>query len=240
MIKLLILLTFFITKCVSYDRFDTNTAEGSFGLAQELEKDERYEEALSQYRDVKNRYPYSRFATSAELQIAEIHFKKEAFIEAQGAYQLFKELHPRHEKIDYVTYQIGLSLYKQLPSTVDRDLAQAPQAIKEFDVLLRDHPESQYAPLAKEKRLEVIDLLAQKELYISDFYFRTKAWLYALSRYEKFLREYKGHPKTAHALLQAGESAQKLGEEKKRNTLLRQLINEYPQSQEARRAQRIL
>ncbi len=240
MTKYLILLTFLITNCVSYDRFNTSTAEGSFGLAQELEKDERYEESLAQYRDVKNRFPYSRFAIASELQIAEIQFKKEAFIEAQGAYQLFKELHPRHEKIDYVTYQIGLSIYNQLPDTEDRDLSIAPLAIKEFDVLLRDYPQSPYATKAAEKRLEVIDKLALKEIYIADFYYRTKAWQYALSRYEKYLREFSSHNQRAHAYLRAGLSAEKLGDENKRNTILRKLISELPSSKEAQRAQRML
>ncbi len=240
MTNYLILLAFFVTGCVSYDRFNTSTAEGSFGLAQELEKDERYEESLTQYRDVKNRFPYSRYAVASELQIAEIQFKKEAFIEAQGAYQLFKELHPRHEKIDYVTYQVGLSIYNQLPDTVDRDLSLAPLAIKEFDVLLRDFPNSKFAPLAKEKRIEIINKLAEKELYIADFYYRTQAWQYAISRYEKFLQEYGGHEKRAHSYLRASQAAEKMGDEKKRNTLLRKLISEYPESKEARKAQRIL
>jgi outer membrane protein assembly factor BamD len=136
---------------VSYDQHDTSKASGAFGLAKQLEDDERYEEALAQYRDLKNRFPYSQYAVSAELQIAEIQFKKEAFIEAQGAYQLFKELHPKHPRIDYVTFKIGESIFMQLPSTIDRDLSVAPAAIREFNILLRDYPNSQYRESAKEK-----------------------------------------------------------------------------------------
>jgi outer membrane protein assembly factor BamD len=239
MSKHLIILTFILTACVSYDHHDTSKASGAFALASQLEKDERYEEALMQYRDIKNRFPYSRYAVLAELQLAEVYFKKESFAEAQGAYQLFKELHPRHEKIDYVTYQIGESLYRQLPSTIDRDLSLAPQAIKEFNVVMRDYPNSSYAVEAQKRKLDTINKLAEKELYIADFYYNTKQYLYSLSRYEKFLREYSEHKKRPHAFLRAGLSAEKNGDEEKRKALLRQLVNDYPDSKEAKRAKGI-
>lgn len=236
MTKRLILLIFLLTGCVSYDDFNTNEAAGSFGLAQALEKDERYEESLTQYQDVKNRFPYSKYAVSAELQIAEIQFKKEAFLEAQGAYQLFKELHPKHERIDYVTFQIGESIFMQLPSTIDRDLSLAPSAVKEFDVLIRDYPESKYVKKAQERRSETLGKLGDKELYIADFYFRTSQWLPSVVRYEQFLKEFPIHNKRPYAYYRAGMAAQKSGDDAKRNTLFRQLISEYPESTEAKEA----
>ena len=239
-LKYLILLAFFVTNCVSYDKYDTAKASGSFGLAKQLEEDERYEESLMQYRDVKNRFPYSRYAVEAELRIAEVQFKKESFGEAQGAYQLFKELHPKHPKIDYVTYKIGESIFMQLPSTIDRDLSIAPAAIKEFDVLIRDFPNSNYLQKAREKRKETITKLAEKELYIADFYFRTDEWQHALVRYEKYIREFPTHDKQPHAHFRAAKAAEKFGDESKRKTLFRELINKYPTSKEAQRAKKVL
>lgn len=237
--KYLILLAFFLSSCVSYDQHDTSKASGAFGLAQQLEEDERFEEALSQYRDVKNRFPYSRYAVSAELQMAEVHFKKESFAEAQGAYQLFKELHPKHPKIDYVTYKIGESIFMQLPSTVDRDLSLAPAAIKEFDVLLRDFPQSKYVKKARETRQKTIEMLAKKELYIADFYYRTEKWLPALVRYEKYIREFPRHKKQPHAYYRAALAAEEHGDDSKRNALFRTLVKKYPDSQEAKKAKGI-
>lgn len=239
-IKYLILLTFFLSACVSYDNFDTSKAKGAFGLAKQLEDDERYEEALIQYRDVKNRFPYSQYKTMADLQIAEISFKKESFAEAQAAYELFKELHPKHPQIDYVTYRIGESIYMQLPSTIDRDLSVAPAAIKEFDVLLRDYPNSKYAEKARGKKQATITKMAEKELYIADFYYRTDEWQHAMVRYEKYLREYPGHNKQAHAYYRAALSAEKFGDESKRNSLFRTLIKKYPNTDEAKQAKGIL
>ena len=229
-----------MTACVSYDSHDTSVASGAFGLAKQLEDDDRFEEALSQYRDVKNRFPYSKYAVMAELQIAEVQFKKESYVEAQGAYQLFKELHPKHPKVDYVTFKTGVSIFNQLPSTIDRDLSVAPLAVKEFDVLLRDYPNSPHAEDARKKRSETIEKMASKELYIADFYFRTDEYQHALVRYEKYLREYPKHKKRPHAYFRAAIAAEKFGKDKKRNELFRTLINDYPSSKEAKRAKGIL
>ncbi len=237
--KYLILLAFFITNCVSYDQHDTSKAAGAYGLAKQLEDDERYEEALLQYRDVKNRFPYSRYAVAAELQIAEVHFKKESFAEAQGAFQLFKELHPKHPKIDYVTYKIGESIFMQLPSTIDRDLSIAPGAIQEFNVLMRDFPQSEWVGKAKEKRQETIQMLAAKELYIADFYYRTEEWQHALVRYQKYIREFPDHEKQPHAHYRAALAAEKFGDDAVRKNLFRNLIDKYPDSREAKRAKGI-
>ena len=239
MSKYLILLMFLLNACVTYDNFDLSKADGAYGMAKALEDDERYEEALMQYQSLKNRFPYSKYATEAELQIAEIHFKKESFIEAQGAYQLFKELHPNHGRIDYVTFQIGESLYKQLPSTIDRDLSVAPLSIKEFNVLMRDFPSSTHKVKASERKKEIINMLADKELYIADFYFRADEPLHALIRYEKFLKEFPQHEKRAHAFFRAGMAAEKNGDQSKRNVFLRKLVSEHPDSKEAKKAKGI-
>ena len=238
--KYLILLAFLLVHCVSYDEFDTSKASGAFGLAKQLEDDERYEEALMQYQDVKNRFPYSQYKVEAELQIAEIQFKKESFAEAQAAYELFKELHPTHSRVDYVTFRIGESIFNQLPSTIDRDLSVAPQAIRQFDVLLRDYPNSKFVKQAKEKRAEAVKKLAEKELYIADFYFRTDEWQHAMVRYEKYIKEFPQHVKQPHAHLRAGLAAGNFGDDEKRNKLLRYLIENWPDSKEAKRAKGVL
>ncbi|MGE0634777.1 MAG: outer membrane protein assembly factor BamD [Pseudobdellovibrionaceae bacterium] len=151
----------FFSACSSSEKIP-DSAEGLFKHAQELEKDERFEEALARYQDVKNKHPYSRFATQSEMAIADIHFRREEYPEAQVAYQTFREFHPKHERIDYVTSQLGLSFFHQLPSTIDRDLTLAERAINYFDEVLLKYPKSEFAKCAAEKRAEYIKMLSEK------------------------------------------------------------------------------
>ncbi len=124
------------------------------------------------------------------LRIADIHFEREDFIEAQNGYQYFKELHPTHPRIDYVTYQLGMSFFNQLPSTIDRDLQLAQKAILYFDEVTTSHSTSSYAAKAKEYKEKAVKMLAEKENYIAHFYFICDKYGSALGRYEEIIKTY--------------------------------------------------
>ena len=91
---LILVSTFF--GCASEEK-NANTPEGLFAIAKEYDEAERYEIALQKYADVKNKFPYSSLATSAELAVADVHFKRESFAEAQIAYQNFRDLQSQLE-----------------------------------------------------------------------------------------------------------------------------------------------
>src|SRR4051812_639301 len=86
-------------------------ADSLYSEAEEAFKDERYQQAVEKYRDIKNRYPYSARAVDSELRIADAYFEQESYLEAESAYEIFRELHPSHAKSDYVQYRIAMSYY---------------------------------------------------------------------------------------------------------------------------------
>lgn len=224
--------------CSSSSEIDTSTPEGAFKLAEKYEKDDRFEEAISQFNQVKNKHPYSKLATEAELRIAEIYFKREDFIEAQNAYQVFKELHPSHQRIDYVTYRLGLSFFKQLPSTIDRDLAVAERAILYFDEVVQSFPQSPHVKEAAEHKIKALKMLAEKEYYIGNFYFIRDHFESALGRFEGLLERYPNLGLDAQALYGAAVSAHKLKDTAKTRTYLQRLTSRFKDSPEAEKARR--
>lgn len=220
-----------LVACSSLEK-NSNTPEGAFAIAEEFDKGERYEEALRRYNDVKNKFPYSNYAIRAELAVADVYFKQESYPEAQVAYQSFRELHPKHPQIDYVTFRIGLSFYNQLPTTIDRDLTLANDVIATFDEVTRNFPSSQYAAEAKEKREEALKKLAAKEEYIADFYFKREIYDSALSRYEGLYIKYGGLGFDAKALGRAAICAKKTGDETKAQRYADVLFREHADSKE--------
>lgn len=223
--------------CSSMDK-KSDTPEGAFAIAEEFDKDERYEEAIRRYTDVKNKFPYSNFATKAELAVADVYFKQESYPEAQVSYQAFRELHPKHPQIDYVLFRIGLSYYNQLPSTIDRDLTVAQEVIASFDELMRLYPNSQYVNEGSDKKLETLKMLASKEEYIAHFYFKRDMFDSALTRYENLLSKYSKLGFDEKALYGAAVSANKIGDSFKAKKYLAELTTKFPQSSEAQRAQK--
>jgi outer membrane protein assembly factor BamD len=230
-ILLLISTISLLSSCTSSDK-KADTAEGAYELAQEFDKDERYEEAIRRYQDVKNKFPYSKYATLAELAIADAYFKQETYPEAQVAYQSFKDLHPKHQQIDYVTYRLALSFFNQLPPTIDRDLTLAQSTILYCDEVINQFPNSEYVKDAKEKKQDTLKMLASKEDYIADFYFTREKYDSALTRYEGLLRKYPGLGYDAKALSRAAISASKVGEPDRAKKYLADLLRKFPGSEE--------
>ena len=225
----------FFSGCASEEK-NLTTAEGAYKYAKEFDDAERYDLALQKYADVKNKFPYSNLATEAELAIAEVHYKRESFAEAQVAFQNFRDLHPKNPKIDYVVYKIAMSYYSQLPDTFDRDLSLGNDAIYHFDEIIKSYPHSEYVKEAKEKRDETFQKLAEKELYIADFYFKQEKYSAALRRFESTLQKYSGLGFDPRAHLGAARSAKKLDNNTKQKYHSKLLLSKFPNSDEADKA----
>ncbi len=230
--------TLAVMGCSSGPELDTSTPEGAFKQGERYEKDERYEEALVQFNAVKNKHPYSKLATEAEIRIADIHFKRDEFVESQTAYQIFKEMHPTHPKIPYATYRLGLSFFKQLPSTIDRDLSVAERAILYFDEVLNSYPTSSFAKDSKDYKQKALKMLAEKEYYIGNFYFIRDFYESALGRFEDLLTKYPRLGFDAQALYGASVSAFKTKELGKARTYYQRLMSEFKNTKEADKARR--
>lgn len=221
----------FVAGCASDDK-KADTPEGAFALAQEYEKEDRFDEAIRRYQEVKNKFPYSKYATLAEMAIADTYFKQESYPEAQVAYQAFKDLHPKHPQTDYATYRLAMSFFKQLPTTVDRDLTLAGSSILYFDEVIKQYPNSTHVAESKEKKLEALKMLAGKEDYIANFYYIREKYDSALTRYEGLLAKYPNLGFDAKALARAAVSAKKVGEPNRARRYMTDLEKRFPGSDE--------
>lgn len=222
-------LIFFLGACSTAPEKKGDEAESAYNLAKEYEKDERYEEAIRHFQDIKNKYPYSKYAALSELAIADTYYKQESYAEAQVAYQNFKDLHPKHVQIDYVTFKLGVSYYNQLPPTSDRDLTLATSALQNFDDVLHLFPSSEYVKESQEKKLATLKMLAEKEVYIADFYFKKQQYSAAMVRYEGGIRKYPGHGFDAKSLSRAAICAARLADYDKARTYLAELKQRFPE-----------
>tara|TARA_B100000749_G_scaffold122825_1_gene93958 strand:- start:213082 stop:213816 length:735 start_codon:yes stop_codon:yes gene_type:complete len=242
MYKALITLCFstVLISCSSFQTYDTSTAEGAFKQAEEYEKFERYDEAINHYQAVKNRFPYSRFAKPSDLKVADINFTRESYAEAQVAYQLYKEFYPRDQIADYVTFRIGMSYFNQLPDKIGRDQSLAKDAIRYFEELMDVYPQSSHIAKAKEHRNKALKKLAQKELYVADFYMKQEEYSSALGRYEEVLKKYSNIGFNKRALLGAVTSANRGKNERKAKQYLSRLAELAPGSKEHNEAQKEL
>lgn len=236
---ILLSLLVLLSGCASDDK-RSDTPEGAFAIAQEYEKEDRYEEAIRRFQEVKNKFPYSKYATLAEMAIADTYYKQESFAEAQVAYQSFKDLHPKHPQTDYATFRLAMSFYEQVPKTLDRDLTLANSAILYFDEVVKQYPNSEHVAESKAKKDECYKMLAGKEDYIANFYFVREKYDSALTRYEGLLTKYPNLGFDAKALSRAAISAKMVGEPNRARRYLTDLQKKFPDSSELKDAQKEL
>lgn len=213
MMKILSFSLLFVILACSSDKPDGKTeAEILYKEALELIAAERFILATEKLNQIKTQHPYSFYATPAELLQADVLFEQENFVEAAAAFLLFRDFHPKHEKIPYVVFKIAEAYYKQIPDTIDRDLEPAVEAIRYYDEVVQKYGDSSYAMDAKNRIDKSKKMLRQKDQYIADFYFKTKEWSAARYWYLDMLENHQ-EPKTRnHAMVRTVSASRNLKE----------------------------
>lgn len=148
-----------------------------------------YSRAIEKFEKLKDWFPFSRYAILAELKIGDAHYQLEQYEEAIFAYEEFEKLHPRNEAIPYVIYQIGRCYFDRI-ETIDRDQKPAREALETFQRLIRQFPKDQYARLAGDHLNECYKSLAGHDYIVGVFYFKSKHYEAAYSRFMSVISDY--------------------------------------------------
>ena len=221
----ILVLTAFLSGCGIIDYFylppPEDTAQELFEAGNDSMREKDYVAASGYFSKLKDNFPFSPYAVEAELSLADCYFLDEEWGMASDAYKEFETLHPRHEAIPYVLYNIGMANLNGYPS-IDRPTLQLEDAYSYFRRLYETYPGTEYSEAAVEKMAQCRKLMAEHELYVADFYFRMGRYTSALARYRDILREFKDVPEVHdHVTLKAKAAFVKEREqqaEKKRET----------------------
>jgi outer membrane protein assembly factor BamD len=234
---LALIVTTFLSGCAFFrGRPDTLPPAGK--LYEEGERDlskGKYEAARDAMRKIVERHPDSTLAPRARFLVGEAYYRDGEYEQAAKEFEGFMSLYPGLPIADLAQYRLARSYFDSMPN-LERDQAVTSRALGEFQKLLKQYPESRYAPDAVVK-IEACRLrLAQKELWIADYYVRQGNWQAAVQRYDVILKDYGRTPAAPQALYQKADALMRLDRADDARTALRRLVDEYPQSEWARRA----
>lgn len=189
-----------------------------------------YTKALEAFNRVRNYHRDDPASVMAQLAIADVHFKKGDFDQARYAYEEFSAYHPRHPAIDYVTFRIGLSIYKRASKVAARDQTATRGAVNVWTGFDSRFPDSEH----KEEVLKLLDKsrsrLAAKELWVAKFYVQREAWGAVRKRAETMLRRYPDTPNTPEALYLVGLAMHSWGQTTEAQQIRAQLADDHPDS----------
>ena len=176
-----------------------NDPAALFKDAEEDIKSDRYQMALDKLKNLKNKFPYSKYAVDAQLRIADVYFMQELYPEAASNYETFRDLHPKHERVSYAMFRIAKSYFNDMPTNVARDQTPTQKALDAFNEFLRRFPDSPDAKEGGEDVAKCREILANKELYIANFYMKHNFYESAKPRYQKIIDLYPETPAAAEA-----------------------------------------
>lgn len=153
-LPLLLVASLFLSGCGIIDRYflpvPDDTVQEIFEAGNDAMQEKDYVAAAKYYSRIKDDYPFSPYAVEAELSLGDAYFLDKEYDRAAEAYRDFETLHPRHEAIPYVLYQLGMALQKGYIS-VDRPATQVEEALEYFHRLEQVYPDTEYAAKAEEQ-----------------------------------------------------------------------------------------
>ena len=170
-----------------------DTAQELFENANDAMREKRYDVAATYFQRIKDNFPFSPYTIEAELSLGDAYYMDEEYPMAADAYKEFEMLHPGHEAIPYVLYQIGLSSLKSFIS-IDRPTTMIEESLEYLARLRDSYPDSQYAGMTDGPMAECRKLLAEHELYVGDVFWNGENYGPAWRRYTYIVEEFPDVP----------------------------------------------
>ena len=202
-----ILITLFFLSCSKDIKKETIINEKSL----ELQVLEAYQEgmksldkgdvlfAAKKFNEVEILFPQSEWAPKSALMAAYSYYVQDYYGDAIAELDRFIMIYPLHKNIDYAYYLLAISYYEQIVDE-KKDLQSITNSKKNFEIIIKEFPNTEYALDAQFKIDLINDILASKEMYIGRYYFDKKKWIPAINRFRSVIDNYETTIYTEEAL----------------------------------------
>lgn len=201
-------------------KIDQLTVEELYASAREALDSGDSAGALELYDDVEARYPFTPYATQAQLDSIYAHYRLQQAELALSAANRFIKQHPQHARIDYVYYLRGLVNFTRSIDEFDallridgsqRDPVHARSSFEDFSLLLKRFPGSRFAQDSRRRMIFLRNGLARYELHVAEFYMKRGAPIAASRRAQYIVDHYQGTDSVPVALDVLEQSYTQLG-----------------------------
>ncbi len=178
--------------------------------------------AAKKFNEAELIFPQSDWAPVAALMTAYVYYSDDYYSDAIYHLERYFKVYPNHKNIDYGHYLLGMCYYENIIDE-GRDLKPLLNAKKEFEILTKNYPNTEFAIDAKFKLGLITDRLAGKEMYIGRHYEKSQKWVAAINRFKNVVKNYETSIYVEEAIYRLAEIHYIIGlddEAKKYATLL--------------------
>ncbi len=169
-----------------------------------------YSTAVKHFDAIQQNYPYSSWATNAQLMEGYTEYRRDSYTEAVSQLDRFIALHPANKDVGYAYYLRSLCYYEQI-ADISRDQKGTQEAMAALQEVVNRFPDSAYARDARLKIDLCRDHLAGKEMSIGRYYEKQHLYAAALGRFQRVIDDFQTTNHTPEALSRLTEIYLKLG-----------------------------
>ena len=229
--KLAILLIFFTSQSCSKKEIEVSQIKEN---SQESEMISSYIEAMKNMNDGDYFYaakkfleseilfPQSDWAAKSALMASYAYYTDNYYSEAIFNIERFIKTYPKDKRMDYAHFLLAMCFYETIVDE-KKDLEPLIDAKKEFEFVMLNYPNTDFA-LDSEFKIGLInDILASKEMYLGRHYIKKEKWIPAINRFKNVIQKHEDTIYVEEAIHRLVEIHYKIGlveESKKYASLL--------------------
>lgn len=210
----------------------TMSKEEAYAQGEALVSKRKYELGRQYLRFVAENYANDPLGKQAALRLADSFFDEKSplgYVEAQARYKDFRSRYPSHPRSDYALFRLAQVSDRQAEKP-DRDQANTRLAAQSYRELLQNYPQSPYTAEARARYRSMLDLLAEHEFLVGQYYFKRSAWESSRRRFAGLFTAFPEYSRMDKALYWAGLAEKRLGRDEDARALFDRIRRDYPSS----------
>ena len=179
-----------------------------FDKAMDAMRHNRFDVARITLQTLINTYPDSEFIARAKLAVGDSWYAEggtASLAQAEQEYKDFITFFPNMPEAAEAQLKIANIQYQQMEKP-DRDYTHAKRAEDEYRNLILQFPDSKLVPEAKERLLQVQEVLADREFGIGRFYYLRQSYPASIARLSSLVEKYPLYSKADEALYLLGQN----------------------------------
>ena len=145
--------------------------------------------AAKKFNEAEILFPQGKWAPKAALMAAYSYYIQDYYGDSIAELERFIKVYPLHKDLVYAYYLLSVCYYEQIVDE-KKDLQAIIKAKENFQIIIKNYPNTEYALDAKFKIDLIDDILAAKEMYIARYYFKKKKWIAAINRFRTVVDTY--------------------------------------------------
>ena len=145
--------------------------------------------AAKKFNEAEILFPQANSAPQSALMAAYSYYTQDYYGDAIAELKRFLKVYPAHKDLGYVYYLLAICYYEQIVDE-KKDLQSIINAKENFNIILKNYPNTEYAIDAEFKIDLIDDILAAKEMYLGRYYFDKKKWIPAINRFREIIDNY--------------------------------------------------